>query len=162
MFPAAAGAFLSARSPEGKRQPLRPALRANRNDDRHAHGGADVFLPRQRLSGLLGDGQILQTRQRLKDADRRDDCHGGLLFPPERGEHGLPFELRKRKILSTGSPSSSLRRLDESCLNLSCWIGRQQKFKTGPAESGLLRPTPHPPSLLESPDNIYANSQKRP
>jgi hypothetical protein len=47
-------------------------------------------------------------------------------------------------------------------MNLSCWIGRQQKFKTGPAESGLLRPTPHPPSLLESPDNIYANSQKRP
>jgi hypothetical protein len=118
------------------------------------------FFHAERLSGLLGDGQILQTRQRLKDADRRDDCHGGLLFPPERGEHGLPFELRKRKILSTGSPSSSLRRLDESCLNLSCWIGRQQKFKTGPAESGLLRPTPHPPSLLESPDKHLCQEPK--
>ena len=31
-----------------------------------------------------------------KGTGRRDDRHGGLLFPPERGEHGLPFELRKR------------------------------------------------------------------
>ena len=38
-----------------------------------------------------------------EDTGRRDDCHGGLLFPPERGEHGLHFELRKRKTLSTGS-----------------------------------------------------------
>lgn len=30
-------------------------------------------------------------------------AYGGLLFPPERGEHGLHFELRKRKTLSTGS-----------------------------------------------------------
>jgi hypothetical protein len=33
-----------------------------------------------------------------KDTGRRDDCYGGLLFPPERGEHGLRFELRKGKL----------------------------------------------------------------
>jgi hypothetical protein len=31
-------------------------------------------------------------------------AYGGLLFHPERGEHGPAFELRKRKTLSTGSP----------------------------------------------------------
>jgi hypothetical protein len=57
----------------------------------------------------------------LKNADRRDDCHGGLLFPPERGEHGLPFELRKRKILSTGSPSLSIRRHSQVGCSGACY-----------------------------------------
>jgi hypothetical protein len=30
-----------------------------------------------------------------EDTGRRDDCHGDLLFPPERGEHGSRCELRK-------------------------------------------------------------------
>jgi hypothetical protein len=43
------------------------------------------------------------SRQRVKDTGRRDDSHGGLLFPPERGEHGLAFELCKGKpSLATG------------------------------------------------------------
>ena len=36
-----------------------------------------------------------------KNTGRRDDCHDSLLFPPERGEHGVPFELRKEKIVSS-------------------------------------------------------------
>jgi hypothetical protein len=44
-------------------------------------------------------------------------AYGGLLFPPERGEHGLAFELRKRKtvlyrlagLISSIRLSSSLR-----------------------------------------------------
>ena len=37
--------------------------------------------------------------QHSKYTGRRDDRHGGLLFPPERGEHGLAFRLRKEKSL---------------------------------------------------------------
>ena len=41
--------------------------------------------------------------QRVKHTGRRDDCHGGLLFPPERDEHGLAFQLRKEKSSLDGS-----------------------------------------------------------
>jgi hypothetical protein len=38
-----------------------------------------------------------KSQPRAKNTGRHDDCHGGLLFPPERGELGLHFELRKWK-----------------------------------------------------------------
>jgi hypothetical protein len=72
-------------SPEGKRQPLRLALRANRNDGRLSDGGADVFLPRRgRLSNLpemvkrplhargsyfSGEGSQFQARLRALERD---------------------------------------------------------------------------------------------
>jgi hypothetical protein len=35
---------------------------------------------------------LIKSRHGVKDTGRRDECHGGLLFPPERGEHGPAFE----------------------------------------------------------------------
>jgi hypothetical protein len=76
---------------------LRLGSTASRNDDRDADGGADVFLPRgQSLPSLVATINVLPT-QHSEDTGRRDDCHGGLLFPPERGEHGLALQLRKEK-----------------------------------------------------------------
>ena len=39
--------------------------------------------------------EVLQESTACKNTDRRDDCRGGLLFPPERGEDGVLFQLRK-------------------------------------------------------------------
>ena len=49
------------------------------------------------LSGLVEDSHIWSWRTRKRYTGRRNDCHGGLLFPPERGEDGPHFELRKEK-----------------------------------------------------------------
>jgi hypothetical protein len=37
-------------------------------------------------ASLETDSQIFDLSQHSKDTGRRDECHGGLLFPPERGE----------------------------------------------------------------------------
>ena len=42
---------------------------------------------------------MLERPSIQKDTGRRDDRHGGLLFPPERDEHGLAFRLCKEKSL---------------------------------------------------------------
>ena len=48
-----------------------------------------------------------------KNTGRRDDCHGGLLFPPERGEHGPPFPLAQVEAVS-GLPDIRLNASDET------------------------------------------------
>ena len=56
----------------------------------------------RRLAYVASGGTVKCSVHRLqKDTGRRDDCHGGLLFPPERGEHGLAFQLCKQKPLSS-------------------------------------------------------------
>jgi hypothetical protein len=77
-----------------------------RNDDRHFDGAKGVFLARREsLPGLVEESQTFELPAR-KDTSRRDDSHGGLLFPPERDEHGPAFELCK------GKPSLPTPRID--------------------------------------------------
>jgi hypothetical protein len=80
----------------GMRLRLRLGSTASRNDDRDADGGADVFLPRGQSYPVLLETVKPSSSTERKDAARRDDCHGALLLPPERGEHGLRLELCKR------------------------------------------------------------------
>jgi hypothetical protein len=70
-----------------------------RNDDSLSDGATGVFVPRREsLRSLLTDGQILRTQKaRKKMQTAATSVTAGLLFPPERGEHGLAFQLRKDK-----------------------------------------------------------------
>jgi len=56
------------------------------------------------LPGLVGDSQIFEPRHRIKDTGRRNDCHDGLLFPPERRRTWTTFPIAQGEIVSTDSP----------------------------------------------------------
>ena len=62
------------------------------------------FLHAERAYPASSKAVKPSSHQRVKIQAAATKCHGGLLFPPERGEHEPAFELYKGETVSSHSP----------------------------------------------------------